>query len=345
MENKRTFQDKPATLEKVPLLCGLVGPSGSGKTYSALRVATGIQRVSGGDIGFIDTEARRALHYSKKFKFRHVAFGAPFGPLDYLAAIEHFVSRGVKTIVVDSMSHEHEGPGGVLEMHEQETDRLANLWHTSRDKAQMSAWAVPKAQRRRLINSILQMDINAVFCFRAKEKIKIVAGKNPIPLGWMPIAGEEFVYEMTVNCLLYPACGGVPVWNPGEQGERTMIKLPEMFRELFAKQQPLSEEIGETMARWAAGETAPGATPAPTTTAPKKRDPAAGMVQLMALGDWPNAEARILTSLGRLHRSELTEEDGQVLAQYWKQLKQTPSLFDSLFPEVETSQPEAGIDA
>src|SRR4029079_18921024 len=111
----RSFDDKPAVRERVPLLVGLVGPSGGGKTFSALRLAKGFQRVTGSEVYFIDTEARRALHYADRFQFRHVAFGAPFGPLDYLAAIQHCVAKGAKTIIVDSMSHEHEGPGGVLE--------------------------------------------------------------------------------------------------------------------------------------------------------------------------------------------------------------------------------------
>ena len=55
----RSFEDKPATRERVPLMIGLMGPSGGGKTYSALRLATGIQRVAGGDIFMIDTERRR----------------------------------------------------------------------------------------------------------------------------------------------------------------------------------------------------------------------------------------------------------------------------------------------
>src|SRR5438128_3503645 len=103
----RTFEDRPAVREATPLLVGLIGPSSSGKTFSALRLATGIQRVSGGEIFVIDTEARRALHYAEKFTFRHVPFGAPFGPLDYLTAIEHCIARGAKTIVVDSISHEN----------------------------------------------------------------------------------------------------------------------------------------------------------------------------------------------------------------------------------------------
>src|ERR1700749_2602141 len=118
MTEPRTFEDHEATRQKVPLLVGLMGPSGSGKTFSALRLATGIQQVSGGDIYFIDTEARRALPSADQFKFRHLEFNAPFGSLDYLAAIEHCVKAGAKVIVIDSMSHEHIGPGGYLQTQE-----------------------------------------------------------------------------------------------------------------------------------------------------------------------------------------------------------------------------------
>lgn len=248
----RAFEDKPAVRERVPLLIGLVGASGSGKTYSALRLATGIQRVVGGEVGIIDTEARRSLHYADHFRFRHLPFGAPFSPLDYLAAIQHMAGR-VKTLIVDSMSHEHEGPGGVLEMHERELDRLAGSDWQKREKSNFTAWVLPKQQRTRLINSILQLDMNIIFCFRAKEKLKIKPGEKPKPLGWMPVAGEEFVYEMALNCLLYPGSEGVPTWRPEEIGERQMVKLPEQFKAIFDKPQPLSEDIGEQLARWAEG--------------------------------------------------------------------------------------------
>jgi ABC-type dipeptide/oligopeptide/nickel transport system ATPase subunit len=250
----RTFEDKPATRESVPLMIGLMGPSGGGKTYSALRLATGIQRVTGGDIFHIDTEARRALHYADRFRFRHLEFGAPFGSLDYLEAIEHCVSKGAKVIIVDSMSHEHEGPGGVLEQHAAETTRLAKKWGTSENAAQMSAWGPCKADRRKMIGRILQLRCNFIFCFRAKEKLKIVKGQDPKPMGYMAIAGEEFVYEMTTNCLLLPGAGGVPTWSSGESGEAAMIKLPEQFRSILLERRgPLDEATGEAMARWAAG--------------------------------------------------------------------------------------------
>lgn len=255
----RAFEDKPAVREEVPLLLGLMGPSGGGKTYSALRLATGIQRVAGGDTYVIDTEARRSLHYAEHFNFRHVQFDAPFGPLDYLAAIDHCVDKGAKTIIVDSMSHEHEGPGGVLEMHEQQLDKIAGNDFKKRERVKMLAWAKPKQERRRLINSILQRKVHFIFCFRAKEKLKIKKGEEPKPMGFMPIAGEEFVYEMALCALLLPNAGGVPTWQSGELGEQQMIKLPEQFKTMFRQSKPLDEDTGEALAKWAAGDAAPQA--------------------------------------------------------------------------------------
>lgn len=253
----RTFEDKPATRDKVPLLIGLMGPSGSGKTFSALRLATGIQQVSGGEIYFIDTEARRGLHYADRFKYRHMEFGAPFGSLDYLAAITHCVKKGAGVVIVDSMSHEHEGPGGVLEQHEQELDRMAGQDYAKRNSMNLIAWAKPKAARRQLISGLLQLNCNFIFCFRAKEKAKPVKRENKTVIenqGWMPIAGEEFVYEQTVNCLLLPGSNGVPTWRSDEPGERAMMKLPEQFRSLFGTDQTLDESLGAAMAEWASGK-------------------------------------------------------------------------------------------
>lgn len=249
----RSFEDSEAVRGGTPLLVGLAGPSGGGKTYSALRLATGMQRVVGGDIFGIDSESKRMLHYADKFKFRHVPFAAPFSPLDYWAAISHCVEKGAKTIIIDSMSHEHEGPGGVLEEHASEVERLMAAWHTTEGKATMAAWAKPKAKRRRLISNLMQVNCNFILCFRAKEKMKIVTGKDPVLLGFMPIAGEEFVFEMTCNALLMPNANGVPTWNPIEVGERQMVKLPQQFKEHFKPGKQFDEDAGEFMARWAAG--------------------------------------------------------------------------------------------
>lgn len=259
---KREFIASDAKREKVPLLVGLMGPSGGGKTFTALRLATGIQSVSGGDIYFIDTESRRALHYADKFKFKHVPFEAPFGSLDYLAALQWAAKQGAGVIIVDSMSHEHEGPGGMVDLQDQILTRLAGDNYGKRQAMQMLAWAEPKAKRRALINGILQLNCNFIFCFRAKNTSKPVknpdTGKNEvIPQGFMPIAGDEFVFEQTLNALLLPGAGGVPTWHSDAVGERTMIKLPEQFSGLRQRSAPLDEKVGERLAKWAAGTPEP----------------------------------------------------------------------------------------
>lgn len=253
----RTFEDKPAVRAAVPLLVGLVGPSSSGKTFSGLRLATGIQQVSGGEIYVVDTESRRALHHAGRFKFRHIEFSAPFGPLDYLAAIEHCIRKGAGVIVIDSASHEHEGPGGILDLHEKEVERLSGGNPSKAKNVSMLAWSKPKAERRRLINSMLQMNANFIFCFRAKEKLKPIPGSEPEHLGFMPISGDEWVYEMTVNLLLHPGSQGTPTLHSDFTGERAVLKIPEQFKSLFRDGQQLDENLGRAMAQWAAGDGTP----------------------------------------------------------------------------------------
>lgn len=250
----RSFSASPAVRTEVPALVGLMGASGSGKTYSALRLATGMQKVRGGEIYVVDTEARRALHYADQFKFQHVPFGEPFGSLDYLSVLRYCViEKGASVVVIDSMSHEHEGVGGYLQTQEAELDRMAGSDHQKRERVKFAAWIKPAAQRRALINGLLQLNAAFVFCFRAKEKTKPVPGGQPLSLGFMPIAGEEFVFEMTMNALLMPHSDGVPTWQSDKTGERLMMKLPTQFRDLFARPVQITEEHGAAIAQWAKG--------------------------------------------------------------------------------------------
>lgn len=295
----RIFTITEAKREAVPLLIGLVGPSGGGKTGSALELAHGIQEVVGGDIGGIDTEANRMKHYAgapmfsdtkRKFKFKHLPFGAPFNPDSYKQAIEAMIKMGVKTVIVDSMSHEHEGPGGVLEMHEAKLDKLAGTDYAKRERMTFLAWAEPKQERRNLINFLLQQQVNFIFCFRAKEKIKMlkVDGKNtPVQQGWQPIAGEEFVFEMTLNCLLLPNANGVPTWNPDEKAEKQMIKLPQQFKGIVTQGRALSAAVGKELAVWAKGDVpadAKDVTPEPESTPPPNPAPQLTMPMTSAPG-------------------------------------------------------------
>lgn len=280
----RTFEDKPAALESVPLLIGLCGASSSGKTFSSLRLATGIQRVTGGEIFYIDTESRRACHYAENFKFRHLDFRAPFGSLDYLEAVQHCVAKGAGVVVIDSLSHEHEGPGGYLMTHAAEVERMAGNDYQKAERVKFAAWIKPAQLRRQFINGILQLNTNLVCCFRAKEKLKLERGKDPVALGWMPIAGEEFTFEMTAMALLYPGSNGVPTWNPELPGEKVMRKLPLQFVGKLDDGKAMSEAHGEMLAKWAKGAKAePTARPVDELVAAGDERALAGTA---ALGKW-----------------------------------------------------------
>lgn len=249
-----SFVFKPAIREATPLLIGIVGPSGSGKTKSALRLASGIVAVRGGQIAALDTEANRMLHYAEEHKFIHCPFGAPFGSDRYTEALLAAADAAKGgCVIVDSMSHEHEGPGGYLEYHEQEVQRLIKDGGFRNEyAASIPAWNKPVARRRRLINTLLQINCAFVFCFRAKEKLKIQKGKDPVQLGWQAIAGEEFVFEMTVRCLLNPGANGVPDWSQ----EAFALGVPKRAAShvgFFGEGRQLDEATGEELARWSAG--------------------------------------------------------------------------------------------
>lgn len=255
----RVFESRPAIRSRVPLWVNLIGPSGTGKTFSALRLATGMARIYGDGVSVVDTEARRSEHYADLFKFNIVDFKPPFGPLDYWAAIEHCLRQGAKTIVIDSMSHEWEGEGGVLEQHVQQMEALGKKHGKPPEKMDQLAWQAPKGDHRRMLSKMVQSGANFILCYRAKEKLKVIANQPPRPLGWQPVGPDDLAYESTVSMLLLPGAGGVPSWTPSEDAEKARVRLPNQFKALFAQRRPLDEETGTALASWAEGGAAPPA--------------------------------------------------------------------------------------
>lgn len=268
----RTFDAKPARRERTPIIMGLVSPSGAGKTKSSLRLADGFSRVTPGPIVVIDTEAGRAKHHSDAHKFLHIDFEPPFGPLDYIDAYIEALKHKPTTIIVDQISYEWEGAGGVLEQHEAELDRMAGQDWKKRERCTMAAWIRPKADHNKMKQFIVQQRVNWIFCFRAKEKIKPQKGGEPLDLGWQAIGAEDLIYECLLKCLLFPGADGKPTWRSDKIGEQALMKLPGWFRDLFSTPRQLDEDIGEQLARWASGGDA--AVPASSTASRGTSTPA-----------------------------------------------------------------------
>lgn len=251
----------------VGLLIGIAGASGSGKTFSALRLARGL---AGGDdraIAFIDTEAGRAKHYAaakgeaptaSTFAFQHADLTPPFTPERYRALIEE-ADAGFKVIVIDSFSHEWDGEGGLMELHDEIHERMGG-----QDKQSIAAWKEPKLRHKRLVSRLLQCRAHLVICMRAEDKLrmetvkeqgsngreytktKITAPKDLPPAErWQPICEKRFPYELITSLVLSPDAPGVAI----------PLKLQEQHRNAVLNGgKPIDEDVGRALAAWARGD-------------------------------------------------------------------------------------------
>ena len=115
------FKIERADRSKSKVCVALAGDSGSGKTLSSIRLARGLVGEKG-RIGYIDTEQHRASLYAGYYGgFDVISLEPPFSPERYEEAVRTFKDAGYDVVVIDSMSHEWEGTGGVLEMADSQT--------------------------------------------------------------------------------------------------------------------------------------------------------------------------------------------------------------------------------
>jgi hypothetical protein len=249
-----TFVIKAAEPIDNRLLIALGGPQASGKTTSALRLATGITRFTGGKIAIGDTEAKRALRYAKDFKFFHVPFDPPFSPARYLEIIQFFIAQGYgpgDVVILDSMSHEHEGTGGVLEMHEKFLEDKCGSDYGKREKLKFTAWIKPKAERTKaIVMGVQRAPFHLILCFRAKEKITMVKnnGKTEVvSAGLQPIGGDEYFFEMDITMILPEGSAGKPDWT--EKASRINEIGEGPLKKLLKSTEQISEETGIALAR------------------------------------------------------------------------------------------------
>lgn len=239
------------------MLIALAGASGSGKTYSALRLARGM--APSGKIAFIDTEARRGLHYAGEFEFLHTDMRPPFGPARFVEAIKAAEQAGAEVVIIDSFSHEYDGEGGIMDWAD------AQLAQGVKSPAN---WKEPKLAHKKMMNALLQCRASLIFCLRADEKIAIerkeVDGKMKTvitPLGWVPICEKRFMFEMTTSFTLTPNAPGRPHFDLPH-------KLQSQHRGFFSDQSVISEDCGRALCTWARGGTVPPPPPAAETGAP-----------------------------------------------------------------------------
>jgi hypothetical protein len=178
-----------AQRSKVKLRLGLSGASGFGKSYSALLLAYGITN-DWTKIAIIDTENNSASLYSHLGDFNVLTLEEPYNPERYIEAIKTCEKAAMEVIIIDSITHEWQGKGGCLQLHEQLGGKFQD-------------WAKVSPRHQAFIDAILQSSCHLITTTRRKIDYSLDSDQNGrtkvIKHGTKEITREGFEYELTTN--------------------------------------------------------------------------------------------------------------------------------------------------
>jgi hypothetical protein len=263
---------KPGDL---PFGASTAGGPKTGKTKSTLLMAKGVQSLKGGDVWFIDTE-NRAHEYGSQVKFIRVPLKPPFSPQRFQAAIKYAFDNGARIICLDSMSDEHDGEGGLLDMHEQFLiERTGNAEPTEGDRGRygQQGWARVKPARKRLENYIRHLrmfeDVVFFFCYRASlkyvpktkdDKLRMSTGEvkqDPTDTQWEVLSTSEVPFIADVSFLLIPGGNGAPIIKVTTEAEKRLILRTDTYGPYLQTVKQLDESVGRKLYELAKGKSAP----------------------------------------------------------------------------------------
>lgn len=153
------------------LRIGMFGYGGSGKTFTALLVARGL--VGDGRIAVLHTEGDAIDLYAD-----NPAFGEffvfdiepPYTVEKFIAGIQAAAKEGMDCVIIDSLSAEWSGKGGLLEKKD------------ASGQQGLQAWAPIKGEHRDLLAYISRPPVPVICTFRARQNNKQVkeGGKTVI---------------------------------------------------------------------------------------------------------------------------------------------------------------------
>lgn len=245
-----SFTSKPATRQGVIPWIDLYSESGCGKTYSSLLLARGIVGPSG-RIEMLDSESGRGSLYADVLPggYNTTAIEPPFSPARYIEAIMYILSLKPAAIVVDSMSHEWEGMGGVTDMamQNEETSKRSGLHN----------WKGPKMEHAKLVQLLLRSPVPVICCIRAKHKTRQIKGTSELAeanvirrdqIGKTVILKDEFTSPIQAEDFIFEATAHMEILHD-HSIRLTKCNHPDLEK-CFPKTGPIKIEHGEAIARW-----------------------------------------------------------------------------------------------
>ncbi len=182
------MQLQQASRKKAKIKMALLGPSGSGKSMSALLAAYGLTN-NWCKVAVIDTENHSAELYSHLGHYNVVSIAAPYTPEKYIDAIRLCEQGQMEVIIIDSISHEWEGSGGILDIH-------SNMAGNS-----FTNWSKLTPRHNAFIQAILQSPCHIIGTIRSKQDY-VLNEKNgkmvPEKVGLKGVTREGMDYEFTL---------------------------------------------------------------------------------------------------------------------------------------------------
>ena len=172
---------------------GLQGPSGSGKTYYALLLVYGLTG-NWKKVVVIDSENHSAHLYSHLGGYFVLGIGQPYTPEKYVQAIDLCVNSGMEAVIIDSISHEWDGVGGILDIHGAMTGNS------------FTNWSKITPRHNAFIQKILQSPVHILATIRSRQDYvlsekngKMVPEKSRCPM----YSGRLIMPLQSKNCALF----------------------------------------------------------------------------------------------------------------------------------------------
>lgn len=185
------MQLRKAERKKAKIRLGLSAVSGGGKTYSGLLIAKGLCNGDLSKVAIIDTENGSADLYADLGNYNVISLESPFTPERYIEAIETCENGGMDVIIIDSITHEWDGAGGIMDI----SNSMTGNSYTN--------WAKITPRHKSFVDAILQSKCHVITTVRRKQDYEMVKNDKgklaPQKVGLKEITREGFEYELTVN--------------------------------------------------------------------------------------------------------------------------------------------------
>jgi len=196
------FNVTKALREKIYVKLALFSPSGGGKTYSALRLAKGmmeqLEKTTGEkkQVWIANNEGSRGKYYANEFDYKIIELIPPHSPEMYSELIEFAEkTEDCGVLIIDSLSKEWAGEGGILEL-------AGSMGGTFQN-----AWKKVSPRHRKLMEKLVESNIHIIATMRGEDQYESYkdekSGKNRVEkIGIGAKQGKDFEYEFTVTLAL-----------------------------------------------------------------------------------------------------------------------------------------------